>query len=256
MPQAKAAAERALELDDTLAEAHAALAWVLMTYEWDWSRAKREFERAIELDPRHAPAHYWFAEYYIYVEGDVEAAVAEGELAVAVDPLDPHANATLAEAFCNAGRYEEAEAQLRKAIELVPTSFHAHWQLAELFAVQTRLDEAIAAAETAVTLSARVPNTLGTLARIYVTAGERAKATVILDELVSRARREYVQSAVLASVLEALGRTDEAVTLYHRAYEERDTNLAFYIGPSFSGRFQAHDDPRIVELRRRMGLER
>ena len=256
MPQAKAAAERALELDDTLAEAHTALAWVLMTYEWDWSRAKREFERAIELDPRHAPAHYWLGDYYAYVERDAEAAVVESELAVAVDPLEPHANAGLGQRFFYAGRYEEAEAQFRNAIELAPTSFFAHWHLAQLFAVQSRLDEAITSAETAVTLSARLPHTLATLARIYVAAGERAKAMVILDELESRARREYVQSAVLARVLEALGRTEEAVALYQRAYEERDTSLAFYVSLALPGRLQALDDPRIVELRSRMGLER
>ncbi len=122
--------------------------------------------------------------------------------------------------------------------------------------MQSNLDEAIAAAETAVTLSARVPNPLATLARIYVTAGERAKAMVILDELESRARREYVQSAQLASVLEALGRTEEAVALYQRAYEERDTSLFFYISRAHRGLLQAHDDPRIVELLSRMGLER
>ena len=227
-----------------------------LTYDWNWSRSKREFERASELNPRYAPAHYWFSTYYAYVERNAEAAVATAERALAVDPLEPHANANLAETFLNVGRYEEAEAQFRKAIELAPTSFYAHWQLAELFAVQSNLDEAIAAAETAITLSARLPQTLATLARIYVAAGERAKAMVILDELESRVRREYVQSAVLAPVLEALGRTDEAVTLYQRAYEERDTNLAFYISPAFPGRLQAHDDPRIVELRSRMGLER
>jgi hypothetical protein len=79
---------------------------------------------------------------------------------------------------------------------------------------------------------------------------------VILDELESRARREYVQSAVLAQVLGALGRTEEAVALYQRAYEERDTSLAFYVSLALPGRLQALDDPRIVELRSRMGLER
>jgi tetratricopeptide (TPR) repeat protein len=251
MPKAKQAAQRALEIDDTLAEAHVALASVSMEWDYDGESTERHLLRAIELNPHLAEAHSRYALYLLSARGPSEAALLEARKGVELDPLAEPAHSWLGLSLWVCRRFDEAITQLQHAVELDPTSFHPHHLLSTAYLLNCMYPEAIAAAETAMALAGRHPWSLWVLGAAHAAAGSRTEANTILNDLVERSRREYIPWTILATLHAALGCKDEAFAALDRAYQERDgliVVLKFW--PSLD---PLRDDPRFDKLLERVG---
>jgi len=217
-PQAKAAAKKALELDETSAEAHTSLAWVFTLYDFDFEQTLKEFERAIQLNPNYATAHHWYG-VALSMTGQFDRAIAEGKRAVELDPLSLVINANLGTDYLNARRYGEAITQLRKTIEMDPRFDFAHRALGEALQVSGQLNEAIAEYRKAVELSDN-PSSLAHLGQAYARAGQREEAEKILAQLSEEAKSRYVRPTSLADIYMALGDKERAIDELERAYRE------------------------------------
>jgi TolB-like protein/Tfp pilus assembly protein PilF len=228
MPQAKAAAKKALELDDTLAEAHTSLAAVLNDYDFDFEQSLKEFERAIQLNPNYATAHHWLSDGPLSALGQFDRAVAEGRRAVELDPLSLVINATLGQDYFTARRYDEAIAQLRKTIEMDARFYYAHWELGQVWQLKGQLTEAIAEYRKAVELNDD-PFVLGLLGQAYARAGQREEAQKILVRLSEEAKSRYVHAYSFALMFLALGDKERAIDEMERAYRERAGGDVFLI---------------------------
>ena len=180
LPAAKAAAIKALELDNTLGEAHTSLGFVLSGFDWDWASAEKEFRRAIDLNPGYATAHHWYA-WHLSLMGRHGEAIAEMREARSLDPLSLIINADLAEILLIAHFYDESVQQSRKTIEMDPDFALAHNQLAEVYLQKHMRDDAIAEFQKAVQLSEGSPICTANLARAYASSGRSAEAGQLLD---------------------------------------------------------------------------
>ena len=261
LPDAKAAAQRALAINDALAEAHTSLGFIHLAYEWDWPAAERELQRAIALNPRYVLARYWYATLCASRLRQEES-VTEDERAVEVEPMSSFANTHLGWMLLDAGRTAGAIEQLGKAIELDPEFILAHWLLGCAHASEARHDAALPELERAVELSNRLPWMVAALAVGYAGAGRTEEARRLLEELRARASREYVRALHLAVVCAALGETEEAFVWLEKAYEERDVSLpqlreGGHLPAASLTAFPAslRGDPRYRAVLRRVGLE-
>jgi tetratricopeptide (TPR) repeat protein len=251
-PKAKAAALRALALDRTLAEAHAALAHGKMRYDWDWSGAEREFRRALALDPGDATAHMFYSEYLSRRGRPVEALV-EIDRALALDPLSRVISVVKGELLDWSRRYDEAIAQLRQALELDPDfAFTRSW-LGVTYLAKGMRAEAVADLETAVRLGDRSYD-VGLLAHAYAVSGQRDRALAMVRELTERVRHEYVAPIAFALAYTGLGDMDEAFASLERAADARDPRLVTYLldDPLFD---TLRSDPRFTALVEKIGLK-
>jgi TolB-like protein/Tfp pilus assembly protein PilF len=219
-PQAKAAAKKALELDDTLAEAHTSLANALVNYDFDFEQSLKEFERAIQLNPNYATAHHWLSDLVLLPLGQFDRAIAEGKRAVELDPLSLIINADLGQDYFNARRYDEASAQLRKTIEMDPRFYYAHRSMGQVWQLKGQLNGAIAQYRKAVELNDD-PYVLALLGQAYARAGHREEAQKILARLNEEAKSRYVSAYSFALMYLALGDKERAIDEIERAYRER-----------------------------------
>jgi len=220
-PQAEAAARKALELDDTLAEAHTSLGQVLLFYDLDFAGSTMEFERALSLDPNYATAHHWYGGGGpLLALGQFDRAIKEGKRAVELDPLSLINNADLGWLYFNARRYNEAEAQARKTLEMDSHFYLAHYYLGEVLQFKGQLTEAIAEYKKAAELDDD-PFVLGLLAQAYAKLGQRDEALKMLGQLQELATRRYVTGYSFALVHIALGEKDKAIDWLERAYRDR-----------------------------------
>src|SRR5262245_30222130 len=207
VPAAKAAALKALELDPTLGEAHAALGMALFAYDLKFAEARREFQRAIELNPNYATAHQWYAECGLIVLGKFDDAVAEMKRAVELDPLSIIINADLGNTLCTVHRYDEAIEQLRKTVEMEPNFYYAHWNLGQALAMKGLIEEAKAEYEKAIAMD-NDPVPLALLGHLYAGLGKQADALDILERLRNMLKERYVSSYNFAPVYIGLRRTE------------------------------------------------
>jgi TolB-like protein/Tfp pilus assembly protein PilF len=221
-PQAKAAAKKAVELDDTLAEAHTSLANSL-SGDWNFAESIREYERAIQLNPNYATAHHWLSNGPLLALGQFDRAIAEGKRAVDLDPLSLVINDSLGEAYFDARRYDEAIAQLRRTIEMDPRFYLAHWDLGQVWQLKGQLNEAIAEYRKAVELNDD-PFVLALLGQAYARAGQREEAQRILARLSEEGKSRYVHAYSFALIYLALGDKERAIDEMERAYRERAGN--------------------------------
>src|SRR5246127_5636415 len=189
-PAAKAAAIHALELDNSLGEAHNSLAFVLDGFDWDLDAGGREFQRAIELNPGYATAHHWYA-WHLALLGRFDEAIVEMRKAENLDPLSLIINADVAELLVIAHHYDESIAQSRKTIELDPNFALAHNQLGQAYLQKHMYAEAVAELKKAVQLSGDSPTCIANLARAYVASGKRSEAVKLLDDLKKRSSTDY-----------------------------------------------------------------
>ena len=220
-PQAEAAARKALELDDTLAEAHTSLGQFLLFYDLDFAGSTMEFERALSLDPNYATAHHWYGGGGpLLALGQFDRAIKEGKRAVELDPLSLINNADLGWLYFNARRYNEAEAQARKTLEMDSHFYLAHYYLGEVLQLKGQLTEAIAEYKKAAELDDD-PFVLGLLAQAYAKLGQRDEALKMLGQLQELATRRYVTGYSFALVHIALGEKDKAIDWLERAYRDR-----------------------------------
>jgi len=227
-PQAKASAKKALELDDTLAEAHTSLGLVLNDYDFDFEQSVKEFERAIQLNPNYATAHQWYSNGPLLAFGQFDRAIAEGRRAVELDPLSLIINADLGQDHFIARRYDEAVAQLRKTIEMDPRFYLAHWVLGQVLQLKGQLNEAIAEYRKAVELSDD-PSVLALLGQAYARAGQREEAQRILARLTEEAKSRYVHAYSFALMFLALGDKERAIDEMERAYRERASLDVYWV---------------------------
>ena len=219
-PKAKAAAIKALELDDTLGEAHTSLAYSLINYDWDWRSAEREYQRAIQLDPNYATAHQWYAEC-LSMLGRHSEAIAEIKKAHELDPLSLIINQGVGGKYMYSRRYDEAMAQFHRTLELYPDFPPIHQRLAWCYAQKRMYDEAIAEMQRAVELSGNSTQMIAALGYAHAAAGRRDTAQGIIAELERRSKESYVDHYFIATIFAALGEKDEAFALLEKACAER-----------------------------------
>ena len=219
-PLAEAAAKKALEIDDTLAEAHTTLAFILCAYHLDFTGSIKEFEHVIALNPNYATAHHWFGDGPLLAVGQFDRAIAEGKRAVELDPLSVIINADLGANYLTARRYDEAIAQLRKTIDMDPRFYYTRWNLAEALELKGKLREALTEYKKAVELDDD-PFVLALLGQAYAKVGQRDEALKILARLPQLAAHRYVPSYSFAILHMALGEKDKAIEWLERSYDQR-----------------------------------
>jgi serine/threonine-protein kinase len=252
LPQAKAAAEKALAIDDSLAEAHASLSFSLVWFDWDWIAAERESKRAIELNPNSAMAHFSHA-HVLSDLGRHDEAVAEGMRAVELDPLFFLYRAIGALFLHHARRNEEARTELERTFELDPNFWIAHLTLGKVYIQQRKYAEAIAELGKAKELSHGNSEAIGSIGYVYALMGDKTKAQAILDELKTLANEHYIPPVNIALVYNGLGDNDDALSLLERACDERDVRLPLLkVDPRWDS---LRSDPRFLAILKRIGLE-
>ena len=249
-PLAKSFSTKALEIDESLAEAHASLAVTLRNQLWDFRSAERELRRAIELRPSYAPAYHWLAGV-LGCLGRIEEAVSCEKLGIEIDPYSPIINTGLAYWLRVVGKTDEAMKQYRRTVELDPDCIPARIWKSEVHVNLSEYDAAIDEARKAVDIEKTPPTELN-LAWVYAAAGRRDEAQSILDNVKSRAAKEHVCPVAIGTVELALGRTLEGFNSLQKALEERDDCLLDLLSePWFS---QYRSDPRWKQIYAKMGL--
>ena len=248
-PQAKAAAIKALELDDSLGEAHNSLAFCFDAFDWDFESAGKEFRRAIELNPGYATAHHWYA-WHLSLMGQYDEAIAEMRKAKNLDPLSLIINSDLAELLVIAHFYDESMSQSRKTIEMDPNFALAHNQLAQAYIQKHMYDQAIAELQKAVELSKGSPTCIANLARACAASGKTSDAVKLLSDLKNSSNRSYSDASEIAVIYAALGDRDQAMNWLEKGFEER-FNPGVLSRPGFD---PLRSDPRFQDLLRRIGL--
>jgi serine/threonine-protein kinase len=250
-PRAKAAAAKALEIDDLLAEAHTALAMSLKEYDWDWPGAEREYQCALKLNPNYAIAHQWYGEYLAAIGRHPEA-IAAIQRAQELDPLSLIINATLGRhGYYFARQYDRAIEQCGKVLEMDPNFWVAHSFLGWIYAQTGQVSEALAAFQTARRLENNLENIAG-LGFIYGLSGQREEARKALAELMELATKRYVSPIVIALVHVGLEERDQAFAWLEKAFEHHSQWLSeINVDAAFDS---LRSDPRATDLLRRIGF--
>ena len=250
-PKAKELARKALDLNQNLAGAHAALGFALYLFDWNWGAAEAEFRRANELEPNGEGAHHVYA-LYLGSMGRHEEAIAEMKRVLELDPLDVLALWNLGSLYWDAGQPEQAIEQFRKILEIEPHSPDGHQGLGITYAMEKRYDLAIAELQKAVKLSGQDVWMKAALGYAYAVAGKKKAAREVLSDLERTSKRKYVSGYLIATVYAGLGDKKAAFHWLEAAFEKRDCQMPQLRNePSFES---LRSDPRFGELVRRIGL--
>ncbi len=251
MPKAKAAALRAIEIDETLAEAHAALGYILFFYDWDWQAAEKAYLRAFEIDPNSGDAHFGYA-HLLSNTGRHEQAVAEIKLSRELDPVSLGTNALEGQILSFAGRKDEALDRLNKTIDLNPNFWLAHLFISDVYSEKEMYAEAVVALKKAGEISG---NSQSQAYRAYALAkwGKPEEARGLLDELLKLSKERYVPPYILAVVYNGLGESEIALDHLEKAFEDKNVLMVFLkVEPKWNN---LRAEPRFTELIKRMRLE-
>jgi serine/threonine protein kinase/Flp pilus assembly protein TadD len=249
--RAEAYARKALELDETVAEAHASLAWSLFVYDWDWASADREFRRAIELDPGYATAHQWYA-FLLASAGRLDEALVEGHTALELDPASVSIRRTLAWDYYYARRYDQTRYHATRAIAMNPTQEESHRILGMSLAFQGRLAEAERVLREANALPQAGAYALGTLGYVLARSGKREEAEALLGQLEKLAKKEYVTPVAFGTLAIGLGELDLALFYAERSVAERRGWVVYArVNPIFD---VLRNEPRFKALVKKIGL--
>jgi TolB-like protein/Tfp pilus assembly protein PilF len=250
-PRLKAFARKALALDETLGEAHTALAWLLFQYDWNWAEAEREFRRGLELDPNSALAHKIYG-YYLAAMERHEEGIAELKRAQQLDPLSLGNNMELGTQFFFAKRIAEAVAQFQKTQELEPNSPDIYKRLGMGYAHLDRYEEAVAALEKGLAMEPENDQALGILGYTYAKWGKREAALRQRDKLKDLARQRYISDFWPGLIYSGLREKEQAFAHLQRACQERFWYMVFLkVDPKFDN---LRSDPRFADLLRCVGL--
>jgi tetratricopeptide (TPR) repeat protein len=250
-PLAKSAAIKALQIDDSLAEAHNSLGWIHFYYDWDWEGGARAFERAIVRNPHYVFAHLWSAICLGWM-GRSDEAVNSARHALKLEPLLLTANAIVGLVLYFARRYSEAVEQLLNTLELDPGYYPAHWWLGWVYAETGNVAGSIAELQQAVELSDAAPGTLAALGTSYAVAGDVDRALAIAADLEVISRTRYVPAAAIAGIHARLRQTDAALEYLEHAYRDHAVEMIYLkVDPRFDG---LRADARFQDLLRRVGL--
>ena len=252
LPQAKAAAIKALEVDDSLAEAHASLSFSLIWYDWDWEGAVREAQRAIALNPNSAHSHFALA-HVLADQGRHDQALAEMARARELDPVFLLYRALEGMLFHHARRDAEALDRLQKAVDLDANFWVTHLMLGKVYTQQRKYPEAIEEFGKARELSHGNSEAIASIGYVAALAGDKLKAQAVLDELKALSNEHYVPPVNVALVLSALGETNEALAWLEKGCAERDVRLTLLkVDPRWDS---LRSDPRFIAILKRIGLQ-
>ena len=252
-PRAMLAATRALKLDDTMAEPHAALGFVKTHYEWDWTGAEQAFKRSIEIDPNYANAHFWHA-VYLSAIGRTDLSVVAAQRAQQLDPLSLVIRAGVGgePGLYAARRHDEAIEQIKTALELDPGFAVGHLWIALPYEQKKMYAEALAALEKALSLSDNSPLVLGPLGHAYAVSGKAPKARRVLAELQAMSAQRYVSPFDMALVNLGLGDDDQTWLWLDKAFADRSYRMHWLkVDPRFD---RLRSQPRFARLLEQMGL--
>ncbi len=252
-PLAKANAVRALELDDSLAEAHASLGLTMSAYSWDFASAERELRRAIELKPNYAPAYHWYS-VLLYQSGRHEEATDEEKQALMLDPYSRIYNMASANDLLTYGKVNEAIEKYDELVNTYPDFGAVLLWKSGAHALLAQFDKAIEAAKKFVEVDNGSWNSKLNLAWVYATAGNHEEAEKILGEAMATKEKTYVSSCLIGWAKLVLGQKDEGYRWLQKAYEERDPSLLYFNGFPWTQEFRS--DPRWVEIEGKIGFSK
>jgi len=243
-PQARASAQKALEIDDALAEAHTSLGWIKTVYDWDWAGAETEFKRAIELNPNYATTHHWYG-LFLNIQRRLDQGLEELKKAQTLDPLSPQITASVGQVFRYKGQYDEAIEYARKALEMDPDLPGANDLLTLTLWDKGMYEEAIAQSEKWAAVEPRKASVAPVVFR-SLASGHRAEAIAAIRD--SKQLATFMKAFYYALV----GEKDSALEWMTQAINERDPMSWVNIEPAFD---PLRSDPRFQDLLRRMNLE-
>ncbi len=250
--KARQAAEKALELDPSLAEAHTSVALVLLIFQWDFPGAEREFLRAIELNPRYPYAHQWYAEL-LWATGRYEEAVKEIRKGLELEPFTPILHVNLGMALMYQKHIVEAEQEYRKTLDADPNFPIAHYGYAQVLILQGRFNEAVTELEKIIQLIPESTYYQGYLGYACARAGKTERARQILGELIEASRTKYVSWLGIANIYVGLGEKDHAFAALELAYQQGDPRMDGIRARVAADSYWV-DDPRFAELLKKLGL--
>ena len=257
MPKAKEAAKKALELDDSLAESHVAMAYLNWDYDYDWSAADKEFKRGIELAPRSGVVFYNTDVLTNYCQdlttaGYLEQGIEECRRGLEREPLSFLANEVLGRSLYYARKYDEAAQQLRAAIEMEPNYWLSHMVMGMTFEQQGNLPGALEELQKANKLETEMPWPLAQQGYLFARSDRKSDAEKILQELIRRSERRYVSPYFLATVYVGLGRNEQALTCLEKGYADRSMFMVLIkTDPELD---PLRSEPRFKALLRQMGF--
>jgi TolB-like protein/tetratricopeptide (TPR) repeat protein len=252
LPQAKAAAMKAIELDDSVAEAHSALSFALIWYDWDWAIAEKEAKRALVLDPNSAISHFAYA-HVLSDQGHHQEAIAEIAHARELDPVFLLFRALEGMILHHAGRNDEALTRLQKALELDPNFWVTHLMLGRVYIQQRKYPEAVVEFTKARELSHGNSEPIGSIGYVEALAGHKDKARAMLEEMKVLSNQRYVPPYNLGMVYNGLGDQNEALSSLERACDERDARVTLLkVDPRWDS---LRSNPRFVAVLKRIGLQ-
>ena len=251
-PKAREAIQKAIEIDDTLGDAHASLASILAIYDWDWENAEQEFKRAIDLAPGSAYIYVYYS-IFLTLRKRFDEAVIQSKKAQSLDPVSGLCSIHVGHVLYHARRYDEAIEEFQKRLVIEPNDWFARHHLSEVYLEKSRIKEALAEIDKSVELSGGVPMNLASAAMTHYRFGDKEVADSLFEKLKSRAGQEYIQPIAFAFIHWVREEMDQAFEWVKKAYEERDSFLPWIrVTPTDS--WQIPKDPRIDELLDRWGL--
>jgi serine/threonine-protein kinase len=262
-PRARKAANKALKLDDTLAEAYTSLANILTEYEWDWPEAEAQYLRALKLNPNYVTAHLWYSRFLSWMARHEEA-ISEAKAAQDLDLLSVVASNNLSLVFYHARQYDQAKEQARHTLEMDPNYFLAHAMLGWAYQEEARTiisadlrkqryEDALSEFQEAIRLGAPPSLYIGDEGIIYALSGDQRKAREVLTKLEQMvANHQYVEQTNIASLLTVLGEKDRALDLLEKAFEKRDSSLVMLKVDRSWDSLRSH--PRFVALLKKMNF--
>ena len=250
-PKAMEYAVKALELDETVADAHVSMAKCLVQMKRDWKGAEREYRRALELNPSYSTAHHWYAYELLQMQGRWDEAVREIRLAARLDPLSQIIALNKAKILFWAGRREEAMAQFRLAVNLNPESAYTRVELGSFLIYASSIEEGTAEIEKGLKLPSSNSLLKYRLAIAYMAANRKTEAEGILGELRTASTQRYAPGTLIAVVCAAIGEKDQAFEWLDRAVREGTSTMDFLSEQVFDG---FRTDPRFNEILQRIGL--
>ncbi len=250
-PKAKEAAEKALAIDPTLAEAYTALGQYKAYYEWDWNGAEVEFQKGIALNPNYPLLHHWRSLNLIAM-GRMDEARAAMQRALELDPLLLVSNVNLGRIDYYEGRYDQAIKQYQRALELDKDFMRTHLRMGLAYVQQGRYHEALTEYNKALEIAGDTPQIRAHIAHVLAVSGKRSEALIELAKLQERAKRQYVPPYDIALIYVGLGENDKAFAWLEKAYDDHSTEMIYFkVDPLLA---PLHSDPRYQNLLRRMKL--
>lgn len=251
-PKAKEAAQKALKIDETLAEAHTALFYVLFNYDWNFEDSEKEIKRAIELNPNYATAYHWYGNANLLAMGRFDESIQAMEKARDLDPLSLIINADLATSYLYAEQFDKAIELYKKTIELDENFYYSRIYLGRTYSLKGDHDAAIVELKKAEALYDD-PQVQMLLARTYISMGKPQEARKILNTLKEKSKKGYVSPYYIAEIHAGLGEKDEAFQWLEKALEMREGPMVYLkVEPFFR---ELHSDPRFDKIMARVGLK-